>query len=70
MGDARSSRTSLDLDHAAAPAAETQPQEPTVSITTTRLIRASGLSAVAAGLLFLGVQINHPQLDADFVTTT
>jgi hypothetical protein len=58
------------LDHAAAPAAETQTQEPTMSITTTRLIRASGLSAVAAGLLFLGVQINHPQLDADFVTTT
>jgi hypothetical protein len=58
------------LDQPAAPAAETQTQEPTMFITTTRLIRASSLSAVAAGLLFLGVQINHPQLNADFVTTS
>jgi hypothetical protein len=41
-----------------------------MSITTTHLTRAAGLSAVAAGLLFLGVQVNHPQLDAEFVTTT
>jgi hypothetical protein len=41
-----------------------------MSITATHLTRAAGVSAVAAGLLFLGVQINHPQLDADFVTTT
>jgi hypothetical protein len=41
-----------------------------MSITATHLTRASGLAAVAAGLLFLGVQINHPQLDAEFVTTT
>jgi hypothetical protein len=41
-----------------------------MSITATHLTRASGLAAVAAGLLFLSVQINHPQLDAEFVTTT
>ncbi len=41
-----------------------------MSITTTNLTRAAGLCAVAAGLLFIGVQINHPQLDATFVTTT
>ncbi|MET1088907.1 MAG: hypothetical protein ABWY04_17600 [Arthrobacter sp.] len=40
-----------------------------MSITNTTLTRTAGLSAVAAGLLFLGVQINHPQLDATFVTT-
>lgn len=41
-----------------------------MSITTTNLTGAAGLSAVAAGLLFIGVQINHPQLDAEFATTT
>ncbi|MDQ0868161.1 hypothetical protein QFZ70_000634 [Arthrobacter sp. V1I9] len=39
-------------------------------ITTTKLTRWAGLSAVAAGLLFIGVQINHPHLDAGFATTT
>lgn len=41
-----------------------------MSITTTTLTRAAGLSAVAAGVLFIGVQINHPPLDVAFVTTT
>jgi hypothetical protein len=41
-----------------------------MTITTTTLTRAAGLSAVAAGLLFIGVQINHPHLDVTFVTTT
>ena len=41
-----------------------------MSITATKLTRAAGLSAVAAGLLFAAVQINHPHLDANFVTTT
>lgn len=41
-----------------------------MSITTTKLTRSAGLCAAAAGLLFLGVQINHPHLDVDFVTTT
>ena len=29
-------------------------------ITTTKLTRAAGLAAVAGGLLFIAVQINHP----------
>ena len=41
-----------------------------MSITTTHLTRAAGLSAVAAGLLFIGVQINHPPLDPAFAATT
>jgi len=41
-----------------------------MSITTTRLTRWAGLSAVVAGLLFIGVQINHPPLDASTITTT
>jgi len=41
-----------------------------MTITTTKLTRAAGLSAVVAGLLFIAVQINHPHLDAGFVTTT
>ena len=41
-----------------------------MTITTTKLTRAAGLSAVGAGLLFIAVQINHPHLDATFVTTT
>ncbi|MDJ0356902.1 hypothetical protein [Paenarthrobacter sp. PH39-S1] len=40
-----------------------------MSITTTTLTRVAGLSAVAAGLLFIGIQINHPHLDATFATT-
>ncbi len=41
-----------------------------MTISTTTLTRAAGLAAVAAGLLFIAVQINHPHLDAAFVTTT
>ncbi|MGO4805203.1 hypothetical protein AB4089_08760 [Arthrobacter sp. 2MCAF15] len=41
-----------------------------MSITTTKLTRAAGLCAVAGGLLFIGVQINHPHVDAGLVTTT
>jgi len=41
-----------------------------MSITTTRLTRWAGLSAVVAGLLFIGVQINHPPLDASTITMT
>jgi hypothetical protein len=40
-----------------------------MTITTTGLTRAAGVSAVAGGLLFLGVQIGHPHLDAAFATT-
>jgi len=41
-----------------------------MTLTTTKLTRAAGLSAVAAGLLFIGVQINHPHMDVTFATTT
>ena len=41
-----------------------------MTVTTTALTRAAGLSAVAAGLLFIGVQINHPHMDVAFATTT
>ena len=41
-----------------------------MTITTTKLTRAAGLAAVAAGLLYIAVQIKHPHLDAAFTTTT
>jgi hypothetical protein len=41
-----------------------------MTLTTTKLTRAAGLAAVVGGLLFIGVQINHPHLDATFATTT
>ena len=39
-------------------------------ITTTTLTRAAGLAAVAAGLLFVAVQVRHPQITLDFVQGT
>ena len=41
-----------------------------MTITPTTLSRAAGLAAVAGGLLFIAVQIEHPLLDASFSTTT
>jgi len=41
-----------------------------MTITPATLIRSSGVAAVAAGLIFIGVQINHPHLDAGSITTT
>src|SRR3954463_16207769 len=41
-----------------------------MTITTTTLFRLSGVAAVLAGLIFIGVQINHPYLDATSITTT
>jgi hypothetical protein len=41
-----------------------------MTVTTTTLTRAAGLSAVAAGLLFIAVQIKHPNVDLALVTTT
>lgn len=38
--------------------------------TTTGLTRATGLSAAAAGLIFIVVQINHPSMDVASVATT
>ena len=41
-----------------------------MTITPTTLIRAAGAAAVVAGLIFIGVQINHPHADVSNVTTT
>jgi len=41
-----------------------------MTITTTTLTRAAGVAAVVGGLLYLGVQVNHPHLDLDFISTT
>jgi hypothetical protein len=41
-----------------------------MTITTTTLFRAAGIAAVIAGLIFIGVQINHPYLDATSITST
>jgi hypothetical protein len=41
-----------------------------MTITTTKLTRAAGLAAIAAGLLFIGVQVKHPHVDVTFATTT
>lgn len=41
-----------------------------MTITPTLLTRSAGVAAVAAGLIFIGVQINHPHLDATSITTT
>lgn len=41
-----------------------------MTITATTLTRAAGAAAVAAGVLFIGVQIGHPHLDVGSVDTT
>jgi hypothetical protein len=41
-----------------------------MTVTTSSLTRAAGAAAVAAGAIFIGVQIGHPQLDLTSVTTT
>ena len=41
-----------------------------MTITPTTLFRAAGVAAVAAGLIFIGVQINHPHSEVTSVTTT
>jgi hypothetical protein len=41
-----------------------------MTITTTTLFRAAAVAAVVAGLIFVGVQIEHPYLDATSITTT
>ncbi len=41
-----------------------------MTVTPTTLTRGAAVAAVAAGLIFIGVQINHPHLDANSVTTT
>jgi hypothetical protein len=41
-----------------------------MAITPTTLFRAAAVAAVVAGLIFIGVQINHPSADVANVTTT
>jgi hypothetical protein len=41
-----------------------------MTITSTTLTRAAGGAAVAAGLLFVGINTGHPHLDVSSVTTT
>lgn len=41
-----------------------------MTITTTTLMRGTAVAAIGAGVLFIGVQIGHPHLDAESVTTT
>ena len=41
-----------------------------MTITPSVLSRWSGIAAAAAGAIFIGVQINHPQLSATTITTT
>lgn len=41
-----------------------------MTVSPSLLIRASGVAAVAAGALFVGVQIGHPPLDLASITTT
>src|SRR4051812_1080844 len=41
-----------------------------MTVTPTSLIRSAGAAAVAAGVVFIGVQIKHPQLNATSITTT
>jgi hypothetical protein len=41
-----------------------------MTITRASLTRSAGVAAVAAGVIFIGVQLNHPQLDVASVKTT
>ena len=41
-----------------------------MTVTTTGLTKAAALSAAAAGLIFLAVQIKHPAMNVDSVATT
>ena len=41
-----------------------------MTVSTSSLTRAAGAAAVAAGAIFIGVQINHPDVDVTSITTT
>src|SRR3984893_500205 len=45
-------------------------KENDMTIPPSTLCRAAGVAAALAGLIFIGVQINHPYLDATSITTT
>jgi hypothetical protein len=52
------------------PGADLRTKEPAMTVTTTGLTKAAGISAAIAGLLFIAVQIKHPPMDVSSVTTT
>ena len=41
-----------------------------MTVTTSNLLRAAGISAAVAGAIYIGVQINHPPMDVSSVTST
>jgi hypothetical protein len=41
-----------------------------MTVTTTGLTKAAGVAAAAAGAMFIGVQIGHPQLNLTTITST
>lgn len=41
-----------------------------MTVTGATLTRLAGVGAVGAGLLFIGIQIGHPPLDATTIDTT
>jgi uncharacterized membrane protein len=45
-------------------------KENDMTVTSTTLFRAAAVAAALAGLIFIGVQINHPYLDATSIKTT
>jgi hypothetical protein len=45
-------------------------KENVMTVTSTTLFRGAAVAAALAGLIFIGVQINHPYLDANSITTT
>jgi hypothetical protein len=45
-------------------------KENDMTVTSTTLFRAAAVAAALAGLIFIGVQINHPYLDANSIVTT
>jgi hypothetical protein len=57
------------MDVAAHPA---RPSDGSIAMTvrTSALTRAAGAAAVAAGAIFIAVQINHPHVDVTSITTT
>src|SRR3954454_14407724 len=44
--------------------------EGNMTITASGLTRAAGAAAVAAGAIFIGVQIGHPQMNTTLITST
>src|SRR2546423_2889453 len=51
------------------PRLEPEHRDPAMTVTTTSLTRAAGVAAAAAGAIFIGVQIGHPQLNLTTITT-